>query len=104
MATTSYPTLPATWTAPSSCLAETAYYYVITYTADDGGLLFADMFGIPTPTNIGAEPSGPCVPPSLTTDVPYITDGPCPTGYSIACATGADVDETPASSITCCPR
>ncbi|KAI1401726.1 hypothetical protein F4819DRAFT_312279 [Hypoxylon fuscum] len=101
MATMSYPTLPSTWTAPSSCLASTAYYYVIEQTATNGDLLIEQIFGIPTPAQF--IPSGTCVPPSYDPDVPYITDGPCPTGYSVACATGADFQGTPASSVTCCP-
>ncbi|KAI0008244.1 hypothetical protein F4779DRAFT_618798 [Xylariaceae sp. FL0662B] len=105
MATTSFPAFPSTWTAPSSCLASTAYYYVVvsTFSGNPGGIIFSNMFGIPTPTNIRADPSGACVPPSFKSDVPYITDGPCPNGYSTACATGGTYRGTPASSVTCCP-
>ncbi|KAI1372370.1 hypothetical protein F4677DRAFT_432672 [Hypoxylon crocopeplum] len=104
MATPWYPTLPSSWTAPSSCLASTANYMVIISTNSEDHPLFLDMFGIPSPTEFVATPSGPCVPPSFTPEVPYITDGPCPVGYSTACATAAVFLGSPASSVTCCPR
>ncbi|KAK8041437.1 hypothetical protein PG994_014444 [Apiospora phragmitis] len=98
----SYLTLDPPWTAPSSCLASTAYYYMVvrTYTA---GIVFSEMFGAPTPLMMSADPTGPCIPPGFTTGAPYMTDGPCPTGYTEACATGALFSGTPASSVTCCP-
>ncbi|KAK8065034.1 hypothetical protein PG997_011781 [Apiospora hydei] len=77
----SYLTLDPSWAAPSSCLASTAYYYMVvrTYSA---GIIFSEMFGAPTPLLMSADPTGPCIPPGFTTETPYMTDGPCPTGYS----------------------
>ena len=53
----SYLTLDPSWTAPSSCLASMAYYYmtVLTFSA---GVIFSEMFGAPTPL-MSAEPTGP---------------------------------------------
>lgn len=109
-----YPTLPSTWSPSSQCVASTAFYYVVerTYSPSGtlpGGVIFSLMYGIPTPTVYGtitgATPSGTCVPPSFTTDVPYVTsEGRCPSGYSIACATGSSQAGGVASAITCCPR
>ncbi|KAK6863726.1 hypothetical protein PG995_000254 [Apiospora arundinis] len=98
----SYLTLDPSWTAPSSCLASTAYYYVVVRSFT-GGIVFSEMFGAPTPHMMSANPTGPCIPPGFTTGTPYVTDGPCPTGYTEACATGAIFSGTPASSVTCCP-
>ncbi|KAI1339325.1 hypothetical protein F5Y15DRAFT_424033 [Xylariaceae sp. FL0016] len=102
MSTTSYPTLPATWTAPESCIGSTGYWYVV-YRTVDGNLLFENMFGIPTPSQLSQNPSGTCVPPSFTSDVPYTTDEGCPTGYSAACAAQGTLQGNVASSVTCCP-
>lgn len=112
--TTPYPTLPSTWSPSSQCIASTAFYYVVerTFTISEtipAGIIFSLMYGIPTPTVYGTitnqTPSGTCVPPSFTTDVPYITDSnSCPTGYSIACASGSSYSGAAASAITCCPR
>lgn len=103
MATTDNPTLPSTWSAPSSCVGSTGYWYVV-YATVNGGLLFENMYGIPTPSQLSKDPSGLCAPPSFTSDVPYVTDGPCPTGYSAACATEGEYSKSSASMVTCCPR
>lgn len=68
------------------------------------GIIFSEMFGAPTPLMMSVDPTGPCIPPGFTTDTPYMTDGPCPAGYTEACATKAVFSGTPASSVTCCPR
>lgn len=104
--TTSYPTLAATWSPSSQCVASTAFYYIIesSYSASGtnaAGVIYNLMFGIPTPTAYGTvtdqAPSGTCV--------PYATDDKeCPAGYSIACATGSSYSGGVASAITCCPR
>jgi hypothetical protein len=96
----SLPTLPSTWTAPTSCFASTNYYYVLL-----GSGFFSNMYGTPTPVLTGNAPTGACFPPSFTIDVPYLTDGNCPSGYTLACATAAPkTNGQPASSMTCCPR
>lgn len=112
--TTSYPTLAATWSPSSQCVDSTAFYYIIesSYTAsgtNPAGVIYNLMFGIPTPTAYGTvtdqAPSGTCVPPAFTTNMPYATDDKeCPSGYSIACATGSSYSGGVASAITCCPR
>jgi hypothetical protein len=96
----SLPTLPASWMAPTSCFASTNYYYVLL-----GGGYFSNMYGTPTPVLTGNAPTGDCFPPSFIIDVPYLTDGNCPSGYTTACATAAaESSGQPVSSVTCCPR
>ncbi|KDN70409.1 hypothetical protein CSUB01_11916 [Colletotrichum sublineola] len=68
-------------------------------------LLRHNLYGTPTPVLTGNAPTGDCFPPSFTINVPYRTDGDCPTGYTRACATaGPDRSGKPVSSVTCCPR
>ena len=96
----SLPTIPATWTAPTSCFASTNYYRVLL-----GSGFFSNMYGTPTPVLTGNAPTGSCFPPSFTIDVPYLTDGNCPSGYTLACATaGPESWGQPVSTVTCCPR
>lgn len=96
----SLPTIPASWTAPTSCFASTNYYFVLM-----SGGVFSNMYGTPTPVLTGNAPTGPCFPPSFTIDVPYLTDGNCPSGYTLACATaGPKSWGQPVSTVTCCPR
>ncbi|KAF4497142.1 hypothetical protein FAGAP_6665 [Fusarium agapanthi] len=95
---TTLPTLPSTWTAPTSCFASTNYYYVLL-----GGGYFSNLYGTPTPVGTGNTPSGACFPPSFTINQRYITDGGCPSGYTRACATAGSYNGEPASTVTCCP-
>lgn len=96
----SYPTIPSTWTAPTSCFATTNYYRVLM-----GSGFFSNMYGTPTPVLNGNYPTGDCFPPQTTPDVPYVTDGDCPTGYTRACATnGPESNGEPMRTVTCCPR
>ncbi|KAH8882275.1 hypothetical protein GQ53DRAFT_666072 [Thozetella sp. PMI_491] len=93
------PTLASTWTAPTSCFATTNYYRALL-----GGGYFSNLYGTPTPVLTGNAPSGVCFPPSFTINVPYRTDGNCPSGYTTACATGTTAKDGAAiSSVTCCP-
>ncbi|KAL2022455.1 hypothetical protein VTK56DRAFT_5284 [Thermocarpiscus australiensis] len=93
------PTIPSTWTAPTSCFASTNYYRVLL-----GSGYFSNMYGTPTPVLTGIKPTGDCFPPSFTINVPYLTDGNCPSGYTRACATaGPERDGRPMSTVTCCP-
>ncbi|KAJ8122082.1 hypothetical protein O1611_g9933 [Lasiodiplodia mahajangana] len=102
---TPYPTLPSTWTPPSSCLASTAYYMAIVSTEPGSydKYAFWNMFGNPTPIDFGTPSGPPCLPTSFAARVPYLTDGPCPSGYSVACATKTSYNQDPASIVTCCP-
>lgn len=96
----SLPSLPSTWTAPTSCFATTNYFRVLL-----GSGYFSNMYGTPTPVLTGNYPTGDCFPPSTTPGVPYLTDGPCPSGYTRACATaGPESNGKPVSTVTCCPR
>ena len=101
--TTDNPTLPTTWAPDTACVGSTGYWYVV-YETVDGALRFENMYGIPTPSQLSQNPSGLCAPPLFTSNIPYVTDGGCPTGYSAACATQGEYSETPASMVTCCPR
>ncbi|KAF6821957.1 hypothetical protein CPLU01_12290 [Colletotrichum plurivorum] len=93
------PTIPSSWTAPTSCFAKTRYYRV-SYAPS----YVSNLYGTPTPVLTGNAPSGECFPPSFTINVPYRTDGGCPTGYTRACATGGpDLSGRPMSTVTCCP-
>ncbi|KAI0096093.1 hypothetical protein GGR51DRAFT_544354 [Nemania sp. FL0031] len=102
MIATPLPALPSTWTPPSSCLASTAYYMAVTW-SEAGSYEFINMFGNPTPTEYGTPSGPPCLPTSFTAEVPYLTDGPCPSGYSVACATQTSYNNEQASILTCCP-
>ncbi|KAI5460823.1 hypothetical protein BGZ63DRAFT_358899 [Mariannaea sp. PMI_226] len=93
------PTLPSTWTAPTSCFVSTNYYRVLL-----GGGYFSNMYGTPTPVLTGNKPTGNCFPPSFTIDIPYLTDGGCPSGYTKACATAGSSAGQVVSTVTCCPR
>ncbi|KAK8053278.1 hypothetical protein PG996_012579 [Apiospora saccharicola] len=65
----------------------------------DGTKLLLGQHGV----LLHGHPTGPCIPPGFTSATPYMTDGPCPTGYTEACATAAMFSGTTASSVTCCP-
>ncbi|RYC60166.1 hypothetical protein CHU98_g6038 [Xylaria longipes] len=99
---TSYPSLTASWTPASSCVTSTGFWYVV-YAKN---VVFSDMFGMPSVTNIGhmSSPTGGCVPPSYTLSVPYLTDGGCPKNYFGACSTATSYDGQSADYIMCCPR
>lgn len=100
MALDELPTIPSTWTAPTSCFASTNYFFVLL-----GNRYFSNVYGTPTPVLDGNTPTGDCFPPNFSIDVPYLTDGGCPKGYTRACAVGGVViDGQTASSVTCCPR
>lgn len=92
--------IPSTWTAPTSCFASTNYCQGFTEAAS-----YFNRYGVPTAVT-GDNPIGDCYPPSSTPGVPYLTDGPCPTGYTRACATGVlpDTDGQTSETVTCCPR
>ncbi|KAL0932130.1 uncharacterized protein CTRU02_213083 [Colletotrichum truncatum] len=93
------PTIPSSWTAPTSCFASTLYYRVLL-----GGGYFSNLYGTPTPVLDGNTPIGDCFPPSFTIGIPYRTDGDCPTGYTRACATAGPLRSgKPISTVTCCP-
>ncbi|KAK3372284.1 hypothetical protein B0H63DRAFT_527135 [Podospora didyma] len=95
----SLPSFPTGWTAPSECFATTNYYRVLL-----GSGFFSNMYGTPTPVLTGNYPTGSCFPPSSTPEIPYLTDGPCPAGYTRACATAGPVSNgKPLSTVTCCP-
>ncbi|CCF32094.1 hypothetical protein CH063_04547 [Colletotrichum higginsianum] len=95
----SLPTIPSSWTAPTSCFASTLYYRVLL-----SGGYFSNLYGTPTPVLTGNVPTGDCFPPSFTINTPYQTDGDCPSGYTRACATaGPDRSGKPVSTVTCCP-
>ncbi|KAH6876540.1 hypothetical protein B0T10DRAFT_197086 [Thelonectria olida] len=98
MALDDLPTIPASWTAPTSCFASTNYYRVL---MESG--YFSNMYGTPTPVFTGNTPSGDCFPPSFTISVPYLTDGDCPTGYTKACATAGSSQGQSISTVICCP-
>ncbi|KAI8631192.1 hypothetical protein F5Y19DRAFT_473591 [Xylariaceae sp. FL1651] len=98
MATTPLPTLPATWSPPSSCLDSTAIY-IITQQVRPEIFIYADLFGVAVPWEIQPTPTGPCVPPSYAPKVAYITDGGCPSAYSEACWQ----DDVSTRSMLCCP-
>ncbi|KAI0403072.1 hypothetical protein F4802DRAFT_322842 [Xylaria palmicola] len=98
---TAYPSLTTSWTPDSSCVTSTAFWYVV-YGED---VVFSDMFGMPSVTNLGQEssPTGGCVPPSYTLSVPYLTHGGCPKNYFGACSTATSYEGRPADYIMCCP-
>lgn len=94
------PTIPPTWTAPTSCFASTLYYRVFY-----NGNFFSNLYGTPTPVFDGNTPIGACIPPSFMINVPFRTDGGCPTGYTTACtSTGASRSGKQLTTVTCCPR
>ncbi|KAK3294595.1 uncharacterized protein B0H64DRAFT_401076 [Chaetomium fimeti] len=100
--------IPTTWTAPASCFASTNLYRVVFPSGT--GAYFMHLFATPTPFKTDLWPAsdllpkGDCWPPSTTLNVPYLTDGGCPAGYTRACATGIpDISGKPASLVTCCP-
>jgi hypothetical protein len=97
----SYPSLTSSWTPASSCVTSTGFWYVVYAT----NVVFSDMFGMPSVTNIGqgSTPKGGCVPPSYTLGIPYLTDGGCPTHYFAACSTGTFYADHSADYIWCCP-
>ncbi|TLD06569.1 uncharacterized protein PgNI_08022 [Pyricularia grisea] len=97
--TDALPTIASTWTAPTSCFASTLYYRVFYK-----GNFFSNLYGTPTPVFEGNTPTGACVPPSFTMNVPFRTDGGCPTGYTTACTgTGTSRLGTQLTTVTCCP-
>ncbi|KAI1170237.1 hypothetical protein F4777DRAFT_133858 [Nemania sp. FL0916] len=97
----SYPSLTESWTPDSTCVTSTGFWYVV-YATD---VVFSDMFGMPSVTNLGqkSSPTGGCVPPSYTLSVPYLTDGGCPTNYFGACSTQTSYAGKSADYIWCCP-
>lgn len=98
--TDALPTIPPTWTAPTSCFASTLYYRVFY-----NGNFFSNLYGTPTPVFDGNTPIGACIPPSFMINVPFRTDGGCPTGYTTACtSTGASRSGKQLTTVTCCPR
>ncbi|KAH9434625.1 hypothetical protein MCOR02_006620 [Pyricularia oryzae] len=97
--TDALPTIPPTWTAPTSCFASTLYYRVFY-----NGNFFSNLYGTPTPVFDGNTPIGACIPPSFMINVPFRTDGGCPTGYTTACtSTGASRSGKQLTTVTCCP-
>ncbi|KAK2028989.1 hypothetical protein LX32DRAFT_693618 [Colletotrichum zoysiae] len=90
---TSLPTIPSTWTAPTSCFASTNYYRVF-FSRGDNVFFYTDLYGVP----MLSAPTGDCLPPSFTVDAPYITDGGCPAGFTSGCVRGVAP-----STVTCCP-
>ncbi|KAK2052632.1 hypothetical protein LY76DRAFT_526288 [Colletotrichum caudatum] len=90
---TSLPTIPSTWTAPTSCFASTNYYRVF-FSRGDNVFFYTDLYGVP----MLSAPTGDCLPPSFTVDTPYITDGGCPAGFTSGCVRGVAP-----STVTCCP-
>ncbi|KAI1758226.1 hypothetical protein F4782DRAFT_544566 [Xylaria castorea] len=77
-----FPTLPQSWSAPTSCFDPTDIYAVITSRDPEDTDVVGWEYWYGVPTNIV---TGDCLPPSYTTSAPYFGQT-CPPGYRNALA------------------
>ncbi|KAI1324956.1 hypothetical protein F5Y16DRAFT_423389 [Xylariaceae sp. FL0255] len=91
-----FPTLPASWSAPSSCYQSTAIWGVV-WSTDANNIYWDWNFGVPATT-----PTGPCLPPSYATSAPYLGTT-CPGGFANAGVSATTLFGQAASATLCCP-
>ncbi|KAI1121396.1 hypothetical protein F5Y10DRAFT_102021 [Nemania abortiva] len=91
-----FPTLPSSWTAPTTCFASTDIWAVIV--SHDPQTEWKYYFGVPATT-----PTGNCLPPSYATSQPYIGQT-CPPGYRNAFASRTTIYNQQAEATLCYPR
>ncbi|TRX87891.1 hypothetical protein FHL15_011207 [Xylaria flabelliformis] len=94
-----FPTLPQSWSAPTSCFDTTDIYAVITTRDPEDTDVVGWEYWYGVPTNIV---TGDCLPPSYITSAPYFGQT-CPPGYRNARAFTTNIYNQGASATICCP-
>ncbi|KAI1132931.1 hypothetical protein F5Y10DRAFT_291020 [Nemania abortiva] len=95
-----FPTLPPSWSAPTTCFESTDIFAVV-YSREprsNGTYYYWKwLFGVPATT-----PTGDCLPPSYVTSGPYFGQT-CPLGYKNVFASRTTIYNQQAEATLCCP-